>query len=104
MLSEGELEKCRASFYKQQVSQEQRTFVTGQIFGTLWRRFFGNVWSSEVRRKLNTKVSTSLSSWYRNSIKLVIWLNLHTSVFDEGEDERFCQIEVYPGRELQLAK
>ena len=48
----------------------------------------------EVGRKHNTKVSAILPRWYRDTIKLVVWLNWLTLVFDEGEDECFCQVEV----------
>ena len=49
--SEGDLKKCRASFCKQQVTQRQRIYIRGQVFGTLWRRFFGNAWSRWGQKK-----------------------------------------------------
>ena len=35
MLSEGELEMCRASFYTQQVTQRQKIYAISQVIGTL---------------------------------------------------------------------
>ena len=68
--------------------------VAGQAFGTLWG--FLHDGPGEVRRKHNAKVPTSLPGWYRDTIKLVVWLNWRMRTFDEGEDERFCQVEVQP--------
>ena len=58
----------------------------------------------EVRRKHNTKVSTSLPNWYRDPIDLVVWLSWCTLVFDEGKDQCFVTLKSNLDVKHQLAR
>ena len=58
----------------------------------------------EVARKHNTKISAFLPHWYRDSIKLVVWLNWLMLILMKVRMNVSVRLKSNLEEELQLAK